>query len=96
MCLKSYEVYKCAHRECIGVYTCDNTCTPITHYDYVGFKCPECQELDAIESARKIEEEKTAIALVQTSKKTDDEYWEKAIDDFLLYVEAKGWVIDGW
>jgi ribose 5-phosphate isomerase RpiB len=96
MCLTYYEVYNCAHRDYVGVYTCTTNCILITHIDYLGIKCADCEEVDAAEATRKLEEENNALALIEKSKETEEECWKKAIDDFFLYVEANGWVIDGW
>jgi ribose 5-phosphate isomerase RpiB len=96
MCLTYYEVYTCAHREDIGVYTCATNCTLITHIDYLGIKCADCDEVDVAEATRKLEEENNAPALVEKGKETEEECWKKAIDDFFLYIEANGWVVDGW
>jgi len=65
-------------------------------------KCADCQEAEAVEAAAKAkanraaEDEKSALDRSQKSKATEDEYWKKAIDDFLVYAEANGWVLDGW
>jgi hypothetical protein len=74
MCLKYYEVYTWSHRDCVGIYTCGNLCTPIIHIDYIGIKCVDCQEADIAEATGKSEEEKNALAFVERSKQTEEEY----------------------
>jgi S-adenosylmethionine/arginine decarboxylase-like enzyme len=69
MCLKHYEVYTCSHRDCIGIYTCGNRCTPITHIDYIGTNCVDCAEADLAEASRKLEEEKNTLALVERDRR---------------------------
>jgi hypothetical protein len=70
-----------------------------THIDYIGTKCADCEEADVAKAAeeaevnRKAEGEKNALALLEKSKETEEEHWEKAIDDFLVYAEANGRVI---
>jgi hypothetical protein len=81
------------------VASCEEKCTPITHIDYIDTKCADCEEADVAEAAekaeanRKAEDEKNALALLEKSKETEEEYWKKAIDDFLVYAEANGRVI---
>jgi hypothetical protein len=91
MCLKRYEVYLCSHRERTGVYNCGRACTPITHIDYIQSRCESCGEATETERIKKVETEAKALEM---SKKAEDEYWTKVIDDFFLYVEAKGWAIE--
>jgi hypothetical protein len=101
MCLTYYEVCTCSHRECLGNFVCDETCTPITHIDYIDMKCADCEEAEVVEATakakanREAEDEKSALARSQKCKATEDEYWKKAIDDFLVYAKANGWVLDG-
>ena len=59
-------------------------------------RATDCDEVDVAEATRKLEEENNAPALVEKGKETEEECWKKAIDDFFLYIEANGWVIDGW
>lgn len=75
---------------------CEENCTLITHIDYIDTKCADCEEAEAADAAaeaeRRAEDEKNALSRSEKREQTEDEYWERAMDDFVVYAESNGWV----
>ena len=75
---------------------CEENCTLITHIDYIDTKCTECEDAEVAEAAaeaKRAEDEKNALARSEKKKLAEEEYWQRAIDDFLVYAESNGWVV---
>ena len=59
---------------------------------HLATKCVDCQETAGEEGIKSLNQKLSASTLVdlKQAKNTEDEYWQRALDDFLVYLEVKG------